>query len=91
MKTILVKGNKSQGGCVRINEEDFIDGEHELYTGKVPTEKPVDPKPVAYGKMTKEQLADLLNERDIEFDLSDLKVDLVALLEDADKTGDEEE
>ena len=89
MKTVKIKGNKSQGGFVIINEEDFDGDEHELYTGKAISEKPS--APVSYAKMNKEQLADLLNERDIEFDLSDLKADLLTLLEDADKAKEEDQ
>lgn len=87
MKTVLIKGNESQGGSVRINEEDFDESKHEIFTGEEVVESPSDP--VNYGKLNKEKLADLLNERDIEFDLSMLKADLVNLLEEADKLKEE--
>jgi hypothetical protein len=79
MKTVIIKREGCPGGC-KINESDFIEGEMELFSASRK-----DPSPVNYKKKTMEQLADILNERDIEFDLSMKKPELVALLVEADK------
>ena len=82
MKTIKIKRDECPGGFCIINEEDFIEGEMELFSGS--------PKKAAtpaskYDKMTREQLADLLNERDIEFNLNMIKAKFISLLVESDK------
>ena len=82
MKTIRIKRDECPGGFCIINEEDFIEGEMELFSGS--SKKEVAPG-AEYLKMTNEALADLLNERGIEFDLKMKKAEFVALLVKADK------
>ena len=82
MKTVKIKRDECPGGFCIINEEDFIESEMELFSG---SPKKVTASGPNYKKMTMEQLADLLNERDIEFDLSMKKAEFVALLVEADK------
>ncbi len=79
MKTVIIKREGCPDGC-KINESDFIEGEMELFSASAKA-----PSAVNYKKKTMEQLADLLNKRDIEFDLKDKKPELIARLEKADK------
>ena len=80
MKTVIIKRDGCPDGC-KINESDFIEGEMELFSASDVEIR----APLNFKKLTKDQIADLLNERDIEFDLSDLKADLVFLLEKDDE------
>ena len=76
--TIRVVDENAPDGFKIINRSDF-DEENDQEFG-VEIEVPSD-----YGDMTKDELGDELNERDIEFSLSSNKPDLIALLVENDE------
>ena len=86
VETIKKADDKSPSGFVVVNKEDFNEKTDKVFVDG--SEK--SDSPVVYGKMTNEALADLLNERDIEFDLKMKKAELVALLVLADEEDAEE-
>ncbi|PVZ56560.1 hypothetical protein C9422_18740 [Pseudomonas sp. B1(2018)] len=83
MKTIQVKAwGKGQGDFVLINEEDFVEGEHELYVAKKLTakeQKAFDAANEAAAKLEATKAA--LTEKGIAFEVDASQEDLQALLD----------
>lgn len=82
MGTIKVEGNESQGGFYFINEEDFIKGEHEIYTGKEEVASPLE-----RADQLKDAITRMVEAEDDELWLVDGRPDLDSLREEA---GDED-
>lgn len=72
--TVRIGSEDSPGGFCVINKEDFDENTMELFENIAP------PLSSRYEAMTKDELGDKLNDRDIEFSLSAKKADLIALL-----------
>lgn len=74
--TIKKADDNAPGGFVIVNVEDF-DCEVDQEYGVEPIDGP-------YDGMTKDELGDELNKRDIEFSLTSRKSELIGLLADSD-------
>lgn len=90
--TVRKKDENAPGGFVEVNQEDFNEDVDELFIeGAVEDpEDPEDPEHIDYGSLTKDDLADLLNARDIEFSMSVKKDELITLLVDSDEAKKED-
>ena len=80
METVKVKAEVVEGnpnGYIVINEEDFVEGEHELF---VEGEESIEKAPA---KMTVEELKEFLESKSIAYTAEDKKADLLALAEAA--------
>lgn len=84
--TVRKKDDNAPGGYVVVNEEDFDESKDEIFVEGEQVEPEPEPEPV-YEDMTKDELAGLLNDRDIDFSLSLRKDDLIALLQSDDEAG----
>lgn len=83
--TIKKRDNDAPGGFVIVNIEDFDSGVDDEFDGEVAAAS----GPVDYDAMTKDELASILNERDIDFSLSLKKGELISLLTEDDEENKE--
>lgn len=81
-----VKVEDGKGGYVVINEEDFVEGTHVLFTGEEPSDKGGNTGPVGdgYEDMNKDEIKVLLDKADVAYTGSMTKAELIAALREFD-------